>query len=145
MIGQAIRWKLSTLNLPLGIDPVNQGVYPNAAPEGSLYPKIVYQVISHQRVKSLVGYSGLAHPRVQIDIYGQAYGDCDTIANLLIQRGGLDDPAGLPAYWQSVLVQSCRIISQRDFYIPPQSGDTQSFGVHRISQDYELWYVEKTS
>ena len=142
MIGPTLYWKLT--NTPsivslLGTDGNNSGVYPNKAPEKAAFPHLVYHVISHPRVKSLGRYSGLAHPRVQIDAYGLNYSDVDVLQDAV--STALSDPPELPGLWNATYVQSCRQVDNGDGYIPPIHGDP--LGVHRVIMEFIIWYRER--
>lgn len=67
-------------------------VYPQAIPQDSLLPCIVYERISTPRVSSLTGTAGIATPRMQIVSWADTYSGAKTLADAV--RNALDDYTG---------------------------------------------------
>jgi hypothetical protein len=110
-------------------------IYPQVAPQDAAYPFAVYQRISTEPVKQVVGPLGEARASCQISFYGQDYGALRDVADAV--RAQLDGYNGTPAgsgtrfnrvYWEN----------EHDVYEQPESGG--QVGVHGIQQDFAIWH-----
>lgn len=67
-------------HLRTNITAVNNRIYPTVASPTADRPYIVYQRISGSRVHDKSGQTGLAHPRIQVAVWADTYGEAKTIA-----------------------------------------------------------------
>ena len=93
--------------------------YALVAPDPSVKPYIVYQVISDVQVNSLDGFSGLSNKRVQVDVYATSYGASKTLASSA--KTAMSNAAFSNIH-----------LSSQDLY----ENDTQ---LHRTSMDFSIW------
>lgn len=114
--------------------------YPNQAPQKAQMPYGIYQRIDTIRESHLRGYTGLAHPRFQIDWYGRDYDQLRTIADLarltLQARRNFDmGPSG-----QTVNVRNIDFVDESHDALPPVDGTEK--GIRHIRQDIIVWHTE---
>jgi hypothetical protein len=105
-------------------------VYPNFIPQGATLPLIVYQKVTGTRDHALAGPTGKAHPRFQIEAWGETYTEAKGLANAI--RGALD---GTRTTSGSVTIGSTVLQSERDFY-------EAAVPAHRIVLDFSIWHTE---
>lgn len=99
---------------------VSTRVYPVWLPQDVTLPAICYSRVSGGQVNSLTGYSGLENPRIQIDVWGEAYSTVQTLAALV--HAAMDGATTFGALLESDL----------DFY----EDDTL---IYRVSMDFSVW------
>jgi hypothetical protein len=132
MIETAIFSKLSTATEVT--DKVGVGnaarVYPVTLPQNITYPAIVFTRISGARTYSMDGPSGLASPRVQIDIYGNSVLEAMDLADRVrCTLNGLKETIG------GIEILGTFLDTDRDDY-----NDTTE--TYRIIQDYIIHHKE---
>lgn len=107
-------------------------LFPNAAPLGTATPYATFRRISGRRVRSLAGASGLAMPRVQIDVQATSYLAARAAADAI--RRCLDGyrPAG------NAVIRAAALLSDQDLYeaeaLPP---------LHRVTMDFQITHREE--
>jgi len=100
---------------------VGGGVFPQHAPQGQTFPRVLYQVLTEQRKHSLQGAAGFTVVRLQLDAQGRgpaSYADAKAVEEQL--RQCLDGFRGL---WGNFRVQFCFLEDSPDDYVPPASAD----------------------
>jgi hypothetical protein len=106
-------------------------IYPVILQQGQRQPSLVYNRISDVGDYHMLGPSGLARPRFQIDAYAETQDLADTLNRLVKDR--LD---GFSGDMGSVTVQGAFIDSLRDEY-------EQDSKLFRVSTDYIIWFNER--
>jgi len=110
-------------------------ISPLESQQGAILPYIVYQRIAGPRLRSLDGASGMATPRIQLDIWDDSYADTKTLADAV--RNALDDYAGVIAGYT---VRDLYIEDEGESFLHPGGGDElRAFGMR---QDYVIWFEE---
>lgn len=110
-------------------------VFYNKAPQKAALPYVILSRISAQRILSFAGYSGLTAPRVQVDCYATTYTQVRKMADVI--------RLAINGFRGTVLgkeIQGVFLEDDRDSYEPPEHGD--EVGVHRVSNDYFVWFKE---
>lgn len=59
---------------------VGTRIYPSAAPQNTIRPYCVYQLVNKPHIYSHSGYSGLSQLKVQLISYGDSYQDAKQVA-----------------------------------------------------------------
>jgi hypothetical protein len=109
-------------------------VYPVLAPELlSLFPCVTYQVISNPSDNDLVGDTGFAVCRIQMDAWAQSYGVCKSIARAL--GACLSNCAGELTDEDATLVFSVQRVNVSDQF----ESDTR---MYRVMSDFLFQYIE---
>lgn len=112
---------------------VGQRMYPVKLPQDPTMPAISYFRVSGIRHKSYGGPSGLAGPRIQIDAWAgepSGYKTAKELADLIRKRlDGFSGLLGTDRIWGAFLE------NDTDMY----EDETK---LHRVSQDYFVWYKE---
>lgn len=109
---------------------VSTRIFPQVMPEGTALPALVYARVSGVRVQNLANSSGVAHPRMQIDVIASSYSSAKAVAEQV--RLALQDNSGT---WGSTVVQHAIFLGDTDFF-------DDADGVHRVSLDFEIWHDE---
>jgi hypothetical protein len=115
-------------------------VYSFRKPQGAATPYIVFQRISGERLHTLDGPTGRAHPRIQIDAYATTYPAARAIADAV--RAALDGFKGDVAVDAESPPTSLKIVyaalqDDRDFV-----EDDIDPVLYRVSSDYFVTYQE---
>lgn len=105
-------------------------MHPGRLPQTPTYPALVYKRVSGVRVRHLRGPAGLAHARLQLDVYAATYAQGKAVADRI--RVVLDD---LAADYGSVVVQGAFLLMEQDVF-------EEAVDKHRVILDYEVWYQE---
>lgn len=105
-------------------------IYPILMPQNTTLPAITKQRISGPRVQSLVGSSGLAYPRYQVDAWASTYDGAKAVADQV--RAALD---GFRGYVGTVRIGGIRLIGDQELY-------EEETRTHRVSQDFSVWHDE---
>lgn len=116
---------------------VSTRIYPLKAPQGASYPRITYQEVFGEHVRSLEG-STAAHgyKRIRISSWGQTYTSAKALAEVL--RLALD---GYRGTWNTTVIHGCLLISEvGDIYHPPQEGS--DIGVYQVPFDFDVRFQE---
>jgi len=127
MIESAIRYILVNDDT---VKAITTRCYPVALPQSPQYPLILYTKITGMRDHHLQGPSGHAHPRLQIESWGESYSGAKTLATAI--REALDGYSGIVS---GVSIGSILIDSERDIYEP-------ELKIYRIVTDYFIWHEE---
>jgi hypothetical protein len=99
---------------------VGSRIYPLKLPQAPTLPALTYQKISGSRVTSLSGYSGLSHPRMQIDCWASTYEQVKDVAAAVV--------TALDAYPGSIMNDDGRDNYQPDVELP------------RVTIDFTIWH-----
>lgn len=108
---------------------VGSRIYPNVMPQNVDFPAISYRRVSTTRESAMGSDTGIARARFQVDSYAKNYDEVRPVAEKV--RAALQR-------WRNssgTVVQDSFIIGETDSY----EHETQ---VHRVSQDFEVIYVE---
>lgn len=116
---------------------IGDRVYPLRAPQNATAPFIIYQRVTGPRLRSLLGGSGMANPRMQIDSYGLTYAQAKAVAKQV--RLALDNFRGTVPLsdGQSVKVGAASLETDRDLI--DGNMDPELF---RVLQEYSFWHEE---
>jgi len=125
----------AAINAILLADPgvaavVASRIYPVVMPEDPTLPAITYQRIDGPRETSLDLDSSLAHPRIQVSAWGNAYADVKNAADAV--REALNGFSGTIA---GFTIQGIVIESDNDLYDP----QTRTY---HVATDFEVWHLE---
>lgn len=114
---------------------VSTRIFPNKLPQTTTLPAITFQRISTPRVHThdTSGAGGTAHPRIQIDVWGETYESCKDVTDAI--RTALNGYKGTMGAVDPVTVQGALIDEERY----DNSPDT---GMQRIMSDYIVWHLE---
>lgn len=127
-------------------DLVGDRIHVNARPQEGELPAIVIRRISGPRYQVLRGPAGLAHPRIQVDCLAYTAIAAKQLADVVRLAKGT---GALPLEcFQGMMgsgdyqrkVQHIRLDDDRDDYIEPEHENER--GVHVVSMDFIVWYVE---
>lgn len=99
---------------------VGSRIYPLKLPQAPALPAITYQKVSGPRVISLSGYSGLSHPRLQIDCWAATYDQVKALSAAVV--------AALDAYPGAIMNDDGRDNYQPDVELP------------RVTIDFTIWH-----
>ncbi len=112
-------------------DLVGSRIFPLKLPQAVTYPAVTYQRIDTERIRSFGGPSGLAHSRIQLDLWDKTYSGVKALADAV--RRVLDGFKGLMGAED---IGGVSLLSDSDS--PFESG----VEVFRLSQDYSIWHKE---
>jgi hypothetical protein len=98
-------------------------LYPVILPQSPTLPAVTYFRVSGGQENSLKGYSGLEHPRIQIDCWSLTYAGAKELANAV--RAAMDLATTFKAL----------CISDHDLF----EDDTR---IYRVSLDFSVWNKE---
>lgn len=90
-------------------------IYPVILPQDAQRPAITYQVISDPRTYNQDGEDGLHKARVQLDLYGSSYSQCQQLRNVIVDNfsGAIGERFGSP----EIKISACFIEDAgRDLY-----------------------------
>jgi hypothetical protein len=108
---------------------------PHQQPQTAVRPYGVYTRIATDPQHHLVGASGLAFVRIQLDLYGDDFGVLETIAAAV--RNRVDGYRGTVTQGSdSLAIQCIELLDQSDAADSPNDG-TDS-GPHRIRMDFRI-------
>lgn len=111
---------------------VGSRIFPlKMAPDTKL-PAITYQRISGERVLSMDKDSGLAHPRIQFDAWGNSYAEVKKLAEQV--RLALE---GYRDMTSTVMINGVIYLGDTDLY-----SEAESTEIYRVSMDFEVWHNE---
>jgi len=112
------------------VKAITTRIYPSTLPQNPIYPLILYIRISGYRDYTLMGPSGMAHPRFQIEAWAETYAAAKSLANAIrVCLNGYRGTSG------TVRIGSFLIQSERDIYEPEAA-------CHRVVMDYAIWHNE---
>ena len=115
-------------------DIVSTKIFPIMADDGTALPYITYQTISDQSENHATGATETNHSRIQIDLWAATYPGAKALATAVkTALKNWTDGTGNP------VISSCHYENGNDLPDPPTPG--QESRVHRVSQDYVLWYT----
>jgi hypothetical protein len=104
------------------------GVFFTRLPQNPSYPVVSYQVISNEREGSLSGGSRIFRARVQIDVWGRAAVDVQSVSDAI--RTLLD---GNDVTQGGTRFASAWVVNESDLYEDQDE-------VYRVTSDYEVRY-----
>lgn len=117
---------------------VNDRIYPLVAPQRAELPLLTYQRVDGERIRTLAGPTGSAHPRLQINCFATTYRDAKTLAEAVrLALDGLADTT-----MDDVSVASVGLLNEIDMTESPVSGE--EIPVSHIAMDFEIWHAENT-
>lgn len=96
-------------------------IYPEAAPQATLYPLVVYRIVGHEPVACLDGSSNLARTVVQVDCY----------ALTLLTALAMADAVALAMFGNFATFKG---IAQAR-----RNGFDENERVYYVSQDFAVW------
>jgi hypothetical protein len=112
---------------------IGNRLFPGAAPVNTAAPYAVYSRASARRIRSMLGPSRLAMPRIQVDGYAATYAQARAIADAV--RGALDGYRGTAA---GVVIHGASLLTDQDIYeaeaLPP---------LFRVSLDFQITHSEE--
>ncbi len=119
------------------IAQVGTRVYPEVAPEDTIYPFITFNVTSEAHDHSMDGATGMANPRIQIDVWAEKISDRVITAEAIRTsmdgfRGDMGD--------DDLNIRSCFLQDKTNFQEP--TGEGKGKPVYRSSIDFSIWHVE---
>ena len=112
------------------------GIFPDVAPQDTIFPWLVYTVVSDNCYEYMGGDSGINEARVQIDVYAMTSVLRGAIANLL--KSALD---GLISVVSSGVAISSMFLkdNKRSFENPKNESDTK---IYRSMMEFTIWYYD---
>jgi hypothetical protein len=109
-------------------------IYPKRAPQGERRAHIVYHRISGAREHSQDGPSGLARPRIQLDLWAPKYADVRTRADAV--RVALDGFAGS-------IGEAPGAVNVNAVFLEDEDDDwDDDRELHMYRQDFTVWHNE---
>lgn len=117
---------------------VGERIGPKPAPQDWDFPRIVYQLVTGERERSLTGPSGLAHPRIQIEAVALTYAETKTLAQAI--RVLLDGYGGRVPAEGGRLIHDIELQGEHDD--PENPKDSGDRPVRRVILDFEVWHEE---
>jgi len=102
-------------------------------PQGSQLPAIVLLRIDGGRDYRMAGASGLVNSRVQVDCWGNSYGDGKRGARAVVQA-----LKGLTGTYGGIEIQAVFVDAERDF--SEDAGASRR--LFRTSLDFIMWHTE---
>lgn len=109
-------------------------MYPKRLPQNPTYPAIVYHRVSGNREHSHDSSSGLAHPRIQLDVYARTHVEAKAVAEAV--RSVLD---GLPA---GKLGGSAGVDTSGVFLEDDDDGYDDDFEIYWFRMDFSIFHNE---
>ena len=109
---------------------VSSRVYPVRLPQNAIFPAVTYQRVGGNRISSLSGPSGLAHPRFQTDVWAETYAESKTIAASI--RTALDGYSGTV---DTLRIGGSILVSEWERYEPDAA-------LYRVSMDFNIFHDE---
>jgi len=113
---------------------VSTRIYPLIAPQGSIYPYLIYLKASGSTEHHMTSASDLRLDTYQFDCYG-TYTQVKSVEDAL--RGALDGYRGAAG---TETIRVCHLQSVRDSHEPDRIGSAT--GNFRVSLDFLIGYVE---
>ena len=122
-------------------DEISDRFYPfGGAPIGGDRPFATYFIDDNLHVQNQGGPSGLANPRVQIDIWSDSKLEAARILDIF--RIALDNFRGTMGTGANErTVRKIVIDADREDFAPPTDGSEKGF--YRASADFLVWFVEE--
>lgn len=116
-------------------DLVGDRIRPHFQPQTAQKPYVVYSVISADPQHHLLGASGLSFVRVQLDLYGDDFGQLEDLANAIRNRA--DGYKGTITVGDESLAVQC--IELVDIATSAETAnDGTDSGPHRIRMDFRI-------
>ena len=119
---------------------INDKIFPTGAvPTGTQLSYLTWVIVDNDHVHHQGGPSGLANPRIQVDVWASTEFEAARIFDIV--RRNLDGFIGtMGTGGNATTVRVVVIDSDREEYNPPD--DATQMGVHRASGDFLIWFVE---
>jgi len=121
-------------------DVIETKIYPaGAVPTGTQLPYLTWNKTDNVHTHHQGGSSGLAEPRLQLDIWATTeYAAALTFDILRRNLDGFVGTWGVGA--DEVTIRVSILETDREDYSPPDDGTQR--GAHRASGDFLVWFVE---
>ncbi len=116
---------------------VSTRIFPQVAAEGTIYPFVVYSVISDNPEHDMDGAVGLTSINMQIDVWSETIALRMSIAEII--RNVLDGFRGNMGT-ENLYIQSCFLDNRANFEERDTEGKADP--VYRSSLDFSIWHVE---
>ena len=108
-------------------------MYWSVRPQGSTYPSCVLTIISRLPERTFAGPAGLAQARVQVDCYGDTYGQAKALYRAVkAVLNNLSFTNSSKLFWGFAE-------NERDL---TDTGTTDAERVFRVSADFLLWHED---
>ncbi len=119
---------------------ISDKIFPaGAVPTGTQLPYLTWGKVDNIHTNHQGGSSGLAEPRIQIDIWGVTEYEAALIFDIV--RRNLDGFRGtMGTDPDDAEVQVAFLENDREEYSPPDDATQQ--GAHRASGDFMVWFTE---
>jgi len=111
---------------------VSTRIYPLILPQNPTYPVLTYQRIDGPREHCMSEDAGVAHPRIQIDAWGETAASVKAVATQVrsaLQRW--DDATTSPVILDTLLDND-------------EASYEPDVNIHRFRQDYIVWHREES-
>lgn len=119
---------------------IQDKIYPaGAVPTGTKLPYLTSSKVDNLHTNHQGGSSGLAEPRIQVDVWGEIEEDANRIFDIV--RRNLDGFRGVMGTDpDDAEVKVAFLENDREEYNPPDDATQQ--GGYRSSGDFMIWFVE---
>ena len=119
---------------------IGDKIYPaGSVPTGTQLPYLTWSKVDNLHTNNQGGSSGLAEPRIQVDIWGEIEEDAALIFDIV--RRNLDGFRGtMGTGADEAEVKVSFLENDREEYSPPDDATQQ--GAYRASGDFMVWFVE---
>lgn len=121
-------------------DLVGDRISPLRHRMGVDYPRVRYQVVSHQRVRSASGPCGQGQARLQLDCLARSYEEAYQVARLVVGTKAEPRMDGYTGAWGDYHIDEARVDDWADDWDEPIEGDEE--GVYRHRLDVLVTYTE---
>ena len=116
---------------------VSTRIYPDAAPQSSTLPLIVYSKQSTDRQVTLKRSVGICTARIQLDIFGASRTVCENIVEQIRLRTD-----GFQGNWGTTFIHLCKFDSESVGWDLESAKDT---GIHRATVDLVVSFSESVT
>lgn len=108
---------------------IGQRVYPKRSPQSPTLPYVTYQAVSGSSQQFLNDPTDVAMPRIQVDAWARSHESARAVSGQIVAALHLwRDNTTTPRVIESKLEGE------------PQDIDEPDVNLHRVSQDFEVWY-----
>ena len=115
-------------------DEVGTRIYRYRRNRGSAFPAVTFERIETTTENHSTGATVTEHCRVEVDSWAEDMDTCRTVADAVkTALSGWSNTGGTPSISMSHI--------QSDIDMTEEPNDGTDVLLHRISQDYELWYA----
>lgn len=113
---------------------IGERIFPAAAPQGAVLPRVVYQRVTTDAVQSLRGASGLEGARIQLDAYAATYAQAAAIAHEIKQA-----TIGHVGFMGGGESKGIVLLDERDLPADPPAGGGAT-PIYRRMIDIRVWF-----